>query len=224
MDPAAGPAADPPARLAAVPRRRRGPLVPRACRTAARASSARNARLGQPCSGWPGRRPSTSPQPATTRSWTSRRPTWRPSSPCSRCRPGKHGHGLRSPSLVADRLGLSPLHAGPSTWCSSVAWGPTGCRLIGTGDWNDGLDEIGSQGRGESVWLGFFLYYILQRMDGHHRRARTGPRGESTMPGGQANSRTPWSAPGAAIAICGRSTTTARKSASKAAASGKSTP
>lgn len=36
--------------------------------------------------------------------------------------------------------------------------------LIGTGDWNDGLDEIGAKGRGESVWLGFFLYYILDRM------------------------------------------------------------
>jgi cyclic beta-1,2-glucan synthetase len=36
--------------------------------------------------------------------------------------------------------------------------------LMGTGDWNDGLDDIGSQGRGESVWLGFFLYYILDRM------------------------------------------------------------
>jgi cyclic beta-1,2-glucan synthetase len=35
---------------------------------------------------------------------------------------------------------------------------------MGTGDWNDGLDAIGSQGRGESVWLGFFLYYILERM------------------------------------------------------------
>ncbi|APW64256.1 GH94 family glycosyltransferase (phosphorylase) (plasmid) [Paludisphaera borealis] len=36
--------------------------------------------------------------------------------------------------------------------------------LIGTGDWNDGLDEIGSEGRGESVWLGFFLSYILGRI------------------------------------------------------------
>ena len=42
--------------------------------------------------------------------------------------------------------------------------GAHGLPLIGTGDWNDGLDEIGSQGRGESVWLGFFLYYILERM------------------------------------------------------------
>jgi cyclic beta-1,2-glucan synthetase len=39
-----------------------------------------------------------------------------------------------------------------------------GLPLMGTGDWNDGLDEIGSHGRGESVWLGFFLYYVLDRM------------------------------------------------------------
>jgi cyclic beta-1,2-glucan synthetase len=42
--------------------------------------------------------------------------------------------------------------------------GAHGLPLIGTGDWNDGLDEIGSQGRGESVWLGLFLAYILERM------------------------------------------------------------
>jgi cyclic beta-1,2-glucan synthetase len=44
--------------------------------------------------------------------------------------------------------------------------GAHGLPLILTGDWNDGLDEIGSKGRGESVWLGFFLYYILDRMIG----------------------------------------------------------
>jgi len=42
--------------------------------------------------------------------------------------------------------------------------GVHGLPLMGTGDWNDGLDEIGSEGRGESVWLGFFLHYILARM------------------------------------------------------------
>jgi len=35
---------------------------------------------------------------------------------------------------------------------------------MGTGDWNDGLDEIGSLGKGESVWVGLFLCYILQGM------------------------------------------------------------
>jgi cyclic beta-1,2-glucan synthetase len=42
--------------------------------------------------------------------------------------------------------------------------GKHGLPLIGTGDWNDGLDEIGSKGKCESVWLGFFLYYILKDM------------------------------------------------------------
>ncbi|HQB94449.1 MAG TPA: hypothetical protein PK997_04470, partial [Candidatus Omnitrophota bacterium] len=42
--------------------------------------------------------------------------------------------------------------------------GRNGLPLMGVGDWNDGLDEIGSGGKGESVWLGFFLYYILREM------------------------------------------------------------
>ena len=42
--------------------------------------------------------------------------------------------------------------------------GKNGLPLMGVGDWNDGLDEIGSEGHGESVWLGFFLYYILVGM------------------------------------------------------------
>ncbi|HRO71682.1 MAG TPA: cyclic beta 1-2 glucan synthetase, partial [Chitinophagaceae bacterium] len=38
-----------------------------------------------------------------------------------------------------------------------------GLPLIGSGDWNDGMDKVGQHGRGESVWLGFFLYDILNR-------------------------------------------------------------
>ena len=34
---------------------------------------------------------------------------------------------------------------------------------IGVGDWNDGFSKIGDKGKGESVWLGFFLYDILNR-------------------------------------------------------------
>ena len=34
---------------------------------------------------------------------------------------------------------------------------------IGTGDWNDGFSKLGEKGIGESVWLGFFLYDILNR-------------------------------------------------------------
>lgn len=45
--------------------------------------------------------------------------------------------------------------------CSN--FGIHGLPLIGTGDWNDGLSNVGSKGKGESVWLGFFLYYILDK-------------------------------------------------------------
>ncbi len=41
--------------------------------------------------------------------------------------------------------------------------GARGLPLIGTGDWNDGMNRVGEAGRGESVWLGFFLYDVLQR-------------------------------------------------------------
>ena len=33
--------------------------------------------------------------------------------------------------------------------------------LMGGGDWNDGMNKVGIKGKGESVWLGFFLYQII---------------------------------------------------------------
>ena len=44
---------------------------------------------------------------------------------------------------------------------ASLTAGAQGLPLIGTGDWNDGMNEVGPEGRGESVWLGFFLHSIL---------------------------------------------------------------
>ena len=41
--------------------------------------------------------------------------------------------------------------------------GEHGLPLIGSGDWNDGMNMVGEQGRGESVWLGFFLYDVLMQ-------------------------------------------------------------
>jgi cyclic beta-1,2-glucan synthetase len=38
--------------------------------------------------------------------------------------------------------------------------------VIGTGDWNDGFDKVGQHGKGESVWLAFFLYEILIKFAG----------------------------------------------------------
>src|SRR6185312_7581812 len=45
-------------------------------------------------------------------------------------------------------------------------YGEHGIPLIGNGDWNDGYDKVGNQGKGESVWMAFFLYDILSRFSG----------------------------------------------------------
>ena len=44
--------------------------------------------------------------------------------------------------------------------------GERGLPLIGTGDWNDGMNRVGELGKGESVWLGFFLHDALQKFSG----------------------------------------------------------
>ncbi|WP_305804823.1 glycoside hydrolase family 94 protein [Stenotrophomonas sp. YIM B06876] len=43
----------------------------------------------------------------------------------------------------------------------AAARGVHGLPLIGSGDWNDGMNLVGEHGRGESVWLGFFLRHVL---------------------------------------------------------------
>ena len=45
---------------------------------------------------------------------------------------------------------------------NSVAMGRHGLPLMGSGDWNDGLDRVGGKS-GESVWLGFFLALVLKQ-------------------------------------------------------------
>ena len=43
----------------------------------------------------------------------------------------------------------------------SLAVGSHGLPLMGTGDWNDGMNRVGAKGMGESVWLGWFLHMTL---------------------------------------------------------------
>ena len=43
----------------------------------------------------------------------------------------------------------------------SLRFGSHGLPFIGAGDWNDGMDQVGHKGEGESVWLAFFLYDVL---------------------------------------------------------------
>jgi cyclic beta-1,2-glucan synthetase len=45
---------------------------------------------------------------------------------------------------------------------ASLAVGAHGAPLIGGGDWNDGFNRMGLEGRGESVWLGWFLCAALR--------------------------------------------------------------
>lgn len=60
----------------------------------------------------------------------------------------------------------------------SLTQGIHGLPLMGSGDWNDGMNRVGRLGRGESVWMGFFLYTILGDFipvcgqHGDHNRAR----------------------------------------------------
>ena len=52
-----------------------------------------------------------------------------------------------------------------------LRFGARGLPLMGSGDWNDGMNLVGIEGRGESVWLGFFLHHVLTHFatlaDGH---------------------------------------------------------
>lgn len=43
----------------------------------------------------------------------------------------------------------------------AARFGNHGLPLIGGGDWNDGMDRVGEKGLGESVWLGWFMYRVL---------------------------------------------------------------
>ena len=53
---------------------------------------------------------------------------------------------------------------------NSLKFGEHGLPLIGSGDWNDGMNLVGEHGKGESVWLGFFLYDVLMRFTEVARR------------------------------------------------------
>jgi len=48
-----------------------------------------------------------------------------------------------------------------------LQFGQHGLPLIGSGDWNDAMNLVGKEGKGESVWLAFFLYSVLIRFIPH---------------------------------------------------------
>ena len=70
--------------------------------------------------------------------------------------------------------------------------GAHGLPLMGSGDWNDGMNRVGHEGRGESVWLGWFLCQLvadfapLARARGERARAHALGRRGAGLAGGAA--------------------------------------
>jgi cellobiose phosphorylase len=59
---------------------------------------------------------------------------------------------------------------------NALKFGEHGLPLMGCGDWNDGMNLVGDKGKGESVWLAFFLYDVLK-----HFSILAGRRGDKTF-------------------------------------------
>ena len=77
-----------------------------------------------------------------------------------------HEHEIYDLPAITDEHGSIYEHClrALRTACTT---GPHGLPLIGTGDWNDGMNRVGMDGRGESVWLAWFLIATLRRFAEH---------------------------------------------------------
>jgi cyclic beta-1,2-glucan synthetase len=73
--------------------------------------------------------------------------------------PGEHD-GFFQPALSEDSASLYEHCA--RALDRSLPSGAHGLPLMGTGDWNDGMNRVGEDGKGESVWLGWFLLTTLK--------------------------------------------------------------
>ena len=72
-----------------------------------------------------------------------------------------HEHELYDLPTVTDEHGTIYEHCRRALRRACTT-GVHGLPLIGTGDWNDGMSRVGGEGRGESVWLGWFLIKTLR--------------------------------------------------------------
>ena len=99
----------------------------------------------------------------------------------SALQPGEHDSFFQP--TVSDEVGTSFEHCARAL-DASLAVGAHGLPLIGTGDWNDGMNRVGELGQGESVWLGWFLHAALTAFaplaDARQRDGRAPPPGERT--------------------------------------------
>ena len=53
------------------------------------------------------------------------------------------------------------MNTASAPWNTATSLGAHGLPLMGTGDWNDGMNKVGAQGKGESVWNGWFFITVL---------------------------------------------------------------
>ncbi len=72
-----------------------------------------------------------------------------------------HEHELYDLPTVTDEHGSIYEHCRRALR-RACTFGPHGLPLIGTGDWNDGMSRVGADGKGESVWLAWFLIKTMR--------------------------------------------------------------
>lgn len=72
-------------------------------------------------------------------------------------------HERYEPTVVSSETGTVYEHCLRAINKALDRIGEHGLPLIGVGDWNDGMNLVGAEGRGESVWLGWFICDVLQR-------------------------------------------------------------
>ena len=132
---------------------------------------------------------------------------------------GRAGQARRGQLLRPARRARRSRRRSTSTACArssnGLRFGEHGLPLMGSGDWNDGMNLVGEHGKGESVWLAFFLYDVLvqfadARAPARRRRVRrraARPRRRKLR--AEHRARTPGTASGTAA----RTSTTASRSA-----------
>ncbi|WP_127529630.1 GH36-type glycosyl hydrolase domain-containing protein [Paenibacillus kobensis] len=71
-------------------------------------------------------------------------------------------HERYEPTVLSDQTGTVYEHCIRAIERAS-RFGENGMPLMGIGDWNDGMNSVGDLGKGESVWLGWFLCEVLRK-------------------------------------------------------------
>ena len=145
------------------------------------------------------------------------------SSPCARSRRDEH-----------EVYDLPHRHRRDTAACTSTACarcdeparrGAHGLPLIGGGDWNDGMNRVGVDGRGESVWLAWFLIATLRRSPTHAEARGDGrPPASFARAGRGLRRRGRASTAGTASGTGARISTTAPRWARRATTNAASTP